>query len=138
LGDGRFTAAAHDETPGATLQAGLGTTWLGWAYGMRQPLAAVGAAQISGEVGWMAAKQVAHPSIGERQAQGRQAHDRTPASSHAGWCPAADRPDPVGLLEEQDITREPDLVPVRHGRMMVSPFGTWPPSMGCPQMRSCR
>ena len=32
------------------------------------------------------------------------------------------RPDPVGLLEEQDRTREPDLVPVRHGRMMVSPF----------------
>ena len=34
----------------------------------------------------------------------------------------ADRPDPVALLEEQDRTREPDLVPVRHGRMMVSPF----------------
>src|SRR5262249_49092955 len=39
-----------------------------------------------------------------------------------GWSPAADRPDPVGLLEQQDRTREPDLVPVRHGRMMVSPF----------------
>ncbi|MGO9504968.1 MAG: DUF2252 domain-containing protein [Streptosporangiaceae bacterium] len=36
--------------------------------------------------------------------------------------PAADRPDPVTLLEEQNRTREPDLVPVRHGRMMVSPF----------------
>ena len=36
--------------------------------------------------------------------------------------PAADRPDPVALLEEQNATREPDLVPVRHGRMMVSPF----------------
>ena len=36
--------------------------------------------------------------------------------------PAADRPDPVALLEEQNRTREPDLVPVRHGRMMVSPF----------------
>jgi uncharacterized protein (DUF2252 family) len=45
-----------------------------------------------------------------------------PPSSHAGWKPAADRPDPVALLEEQDETREPDLVPVRHGRMMVSPF----------------
>ena len=30
--------------------------------------------------------------------------------------------DPVALLEEQNLTREPDLVPVRHGRMMVSPF----------------
>jgi uncharacterized protein (DUF2252 family) len=36
--------------------------------------------------------------------------------------PASDRPDPVGLLEDQDATREPDLVPVRHGRMLVSPF----------------
>ena len=36
--------------------------------------------------------------------------------------PAQDRPDPVALLEEQNATREPDLVPVRHGRMMVSPF----------------
>ena len=36
--------------------------------------------------------------------------------------PAADRPDPVGLLEAQNLTREPDLVPVRHGRMAVSPF----------------
>ena len=40
----------------------------------------------------------------------------------AGWVPAADRPDPVGLLEAQNLTREPDLVPVRHGRMAVSPF----------------
>ena len=38
------------------------------------------------------------------------------------WRPATNRADPVGLLEEQNISREPDLVPVRHGRMMVSPF----------------
>jgi uncharacterized protein (DUF2252 family) len=36
--------------------------------------------------------------------------------------PAPDRPDPVALLQEQDATREPDLVPARHGRMMLSPF----------------
>ena len=47
---------------------------------------------------------------------------RTPQSRHAGWKPARDRPDPVALLEEQNATREPDLVPVRRGRMMVSPF----------------
>ena len=45
-----------------------------------------------------------------------------PLSSHAKWSPAAGRPDPVTLLSAQDTTREPDLVPVRHGRMMVSPF----------------
>ena len=43
-------------------------------------------------------------------------------SSHGGWKAASDRPDPIVLLEQQDETREPDLVPVRHGRMMVSPF----------------
>jgi uncharacterized protein (DUF2252 family) len=67
-------------------------------------------------------KRVPHPSVDERRARGRQARDRTPGSSHAGWVPATDRPDPVGLLEEQNATREPDLVPVRHGRMQVSPF----------------
>ena len=69
-----------------------------------------------------AVSKVAHPSLDERRAEGRQASDRTPPSSHSGWRPAADRPDPVALLEEQDLSREPDLVPVRHGRMAVSPF----------------
>jgi uncharacterized protein (DUF2252 family) len=69
-----------------------------------------------------AVSKVAHPSLDERRAKGRQASDQTPPSSHSGWQPAADRPDPVALLEEQDLTREADLVPVRHGRMMVSPF----------------
>src|SRR6201987_1544130 len=70
----------------------------------------------------MAVQRVAHPSIDERKAMGQQARDRTPPSSHAKWRPPARRPDPVALLEEQNTTREPDLVPVRHGRMMVSPF----------------
>jgi len=70
----------------------------------------------------MAVKRVEHPSLGERRARGREAGARTPLASHAGWQPAADRPDPVALLEAQNLTREPDLVPVRHGRMMVSPF----------------
>jgi uncharacterized protein (DUF2252 family) len=67
-------------------------------------------------------KRVPHPSVDERRARGKQARDRTPLSSHEGWAAAGDRPDPVGLLEQQDATREPDLVPVRHGRMLVSPF----------------
>jgi hypothetical protein len=70
----------------------------------------------------MAVRNVAHPSVDDRMATGGQARDRTPPSGHAGWVPAADRPDPVALLEEQNLTREKDLVPVRHGRMMVSPF----------------
>ena len=70
----------------------------------------------------MAAKRIVHFSTDERKAQGEGARGRTPPSSHRGWRPAGDRPDPVALLEEQNTTREPDLVPVRHGRMMVSPF----------------
>jgi hypothetical protein len=70
----------------------------------------------------MAVRRIAHPSVDDRRARGKQAQDRTPLSSHTGWTPATDRPDPVALLEEQDATREPDLVPVRHGRMMLSPF----------------
>jgi uncharacterized protein (DUF2252 family) len=70
----------------------------------------------------MAVRKIAHPSVDERRAQGKEAGNRTPTSSHAGWEPAADRADPVALLEEQNVTREPDLVPVRHGRMLVSPF----------------
>src|SRR5512132_3490029 len=69
-----------------------------------------------------ASRRVPHPSVDERQARGKEARDRTPPSSHAGWMPSGDRPDPVGLLEAQNVTREPDLVPVRHGRMLVSPF----------------
>ncbi|HEY4994178.1 MAG TPA: DUF2252 domain-containing protein [Nakamurella sp.] len=70
----------------------------------------------------MTTKVVEHPSVADRRAGGADARWRTPLSGHAGWAPPADRPDPVALLEEQNTTREPDLVPVRHGRMMVSPF----------------
>src|SRR5437868_2251877 len=65
---------------------------------------------------------VPHPTTDERRAKGKEARTRAPLSSHQGWEPATDRPDPVSLLEEQNAAREPDLVPVRHGRMMVSPF----------------
>ncbi|MGH3278629.1 MAG: DUF2252 domain-containing protein [Trebonia sp.] len=63
-----------------------------------------------------------HPSVEDRKARGSAARDAVPLSGHSGWHPAEDRPDPVGLLTEQNLTREPDLVPVRHGRMGVSPF----------------
>ena len=70
----------------------------------------------------MVVKKIKHPSIDERRAMGLDARDRTPVSDQEHWRPATDRPDPVALLQEQDATREPDLVPVRHGRMMASPF----------------
>ncbi len=70
----------------------------------------------------MATGKVSHPTLEERRDVGKAARKRMPRSNLEGWEPATDRPDPVALLEEQDTTREPDLVPVRHGRMMVSPF----------------
>jgi uncharacterized protein (DUF2252 family) len=72
--------------------------------------------------GRTAGRKIAHPSLGDRKAKGLAARERVPLAGHTQWRPAADRPDPVALLEEQDAAREPDLVPVRHGRMMVSPF----------------
>jgi uncharacterized protein (DUF2252 family) len=67
-------------------------------------------------------QRVHHPTVEEREQLGKRARKDVPPSSHAGWSPASDRPDPVALLEAQNATREPDLVPVRHGRMMVSAF----------------
>ena len=45
-----------------------------------------------------------------------------PRSGHGEWEPASDRRDPVELLEEQAASRVPELVPIRYGRMLVSPF----------------
>jgi uncharacterized protein (DUF2252 family) len=69
-----------------------------------------------------ASTQLEYPTVEDRKARGKSSREKTTLSSHTGWEPAADRPDPVSLLEEQDASREQDLVPVRHGRMMVSPF----------------
>ena len=63
-----------------------------------------------------------HLTPAERAARGKTARAEVPRASHAEFDPASDRPDPVALLEEQAKTRLPDLVPVRYGRMMVSPF----------------
>jgi len=62
------------------------------------------------------------PTRAERARTGQDARARVPFSAHSDWKPAADRPDPIALLEEQAKTRIPSLVPVRYGRMMVSPL----------------
>jgi uncharacterized protein (DUF2252 family) len=59
---------------------------------------------------------------GERAARGKAARAEVPRDSHAVFDPPAGRPDPLSLLEKQAKPRLPDLVPVRYGRMMVSPF----------------
>src|SRR3954447_861008 len=65
---------------------------------------------------------VEHLTLDERSARGLAARARANPDSHTGWTPAPDRPDPVALIEEQNARRDADLVPVRHGRMMASPF----------------
>jgi uncharacterized protein (DUF2252 family) len=64
----------------------------------------------------------AHPSVTERAALGRAVRAVVPRSSLGEWEPAPDRRDPVERLEDQARTRVPELVPIRHGRMLVSPF----------------
>ena len=67
-------------------------------------------------------KVVPHLTVAERLARGKAARAEVPRSSHAGFSPSAARPDPVALLESQAVTRLPELVPIRYGRMLVSPF----------------
>ena len=63
-----------------------------------------------------------HLTVSERVARGLAARKTTPRSSHAEFEPGPRRADPVELLERQAKTRLPELVPIRDGRMLVSPF----------------
>jgi uncharacterized protein (DUF2252 family) len=67
-------------------------------------------------------KAVPHLTVEERVARGRAARQEVARSSHAGFTPGGHRLDPVALLEQQAVTRVPELVPIRYGRMLVSPF----------------
>src|SRR6266566_3169075 len=58
----------------------------------------------------------------ERYAAGKALRSKAPRINHGEWAPAADRPDPISLLEEENRTRVPELVPIRMGRMSLSPF----------------
>jgi uncharacterized protein (DUF2252 family) len=65
---------------------------------------------------------LAHLSPAERAARGADARAAVPRETHATFDPGPSRPDPIALLAEQATSRVPELVPVRWGRMMVSPF----------------
>ena len=65
---------------------------------------------------------LAHLTPAEREARGKDARTQVPRERHADFEPTADRPDPLALLQDQDASRLPDLVPVRYGRMATSPF----------------
>jgi uncharacterized protein (DUF2252 family) len=61
-------------------------------------------------------------SLSERGEQGKALRRKVPRSAHSRWEPPADRPDPIRLLQASDPLRQPDLLPIRYGRMMESPF----------------
>jgi uncharacterized protein (DUF2252 family) len=69
-----------------------------------------------------AARPVIHLDPEQRARTGRAARAAVPRSTHAEWAPGPDRADPTALLTAQETTRVPDLVPLRHERMLVSPF----------------
>jgi uncharacterized protein (DUF2252 family) len=61
-------------------------------------------------------------AVETRMAEGRAERESVPLDAHREWAASAGRADPVGILEKQNATRVPELVPIRHGRMIVSPF----------------
>ena len=63
-----------------------------------------------------------HPTRDELYAMGKSLRDKCPRQAHAAWQPAANRPDPLALIEESNKGRMPQLIPIRHGRMLQSPF----------------
>src|SRR5258706_2634341 len=67
-------------------------------------------------------KQISR-TVADRRAAGRSLRKEVPRYGHRKWSPAPDRPDPISLLEEQNVSRQTQLVPIRYGRMVASPFG---------------
>jgi uncharacterized protein (DUF2252 family) len=72
--------------------------------------------------GMKAGADVQRLSVADRIGLGKGARTEVPRSSHAAFEPSPDRADPIALLERQASTRVPELVPIRYGRMLVSPF----------------
>lgn len=66
--------------------------------------------------------RIAHLSVAERVARGKAARSEAPRGGHAVFEPPSTRSDPIELLERQARTRVQELVPIRYGRMLVSPF----------------
>ena len=65
--------------------------------------------------------RLADLSLDDRIARGQAARGEAPRLGHARWEPEPGRPDPVTLLADQAVTRVPELVPIRYGRILVSP-----------------
>src|SRR5262244_3824603 len=80
-----------------------------------------------------AAQPAVHPSLmapADRRAHGKRLRDTARRGAHATWRAPADRVDPIGVLQAADATRQKDLVPLRYGRMLQSPFTFYRGSAG--------
>jgi uncharacterized protein (DUF2252 family) len=69
-------------------------------------------------------------STDERRAAGKKLRETVPREAHAPWHPSLHRADPLSILRASDVTRQPDLVPLRYGRMLQSPFTFYRGSAG--------
>src|SRR5215831_2407220 len=79
------------------------------------------------------ARPATHPPTmtpADRRAHGKRLRDTVRRDAHTGWRPTQDRPDPIGILQAADATRQQDLVPLRYGRMLQSPFTFYRGSAG--------
>jgi uncharacterized protein (DUF2252 family) len=72
----------------------------------------------------------AAPSLMERRAAGKRLRDEVPRAAHATWRVHSNRADPLDILRAADKTRQPDLVPLRYGRMLQTPFTFYRGSAG--------
>jgi uncharacterized protein (DUF2252 family) len=77
---------------------------------------------VEDEQNQAAAPKVEHFTRAERAARGKAARAEVPRRVNGEWEPSPHRPDPVDLLEQQATSRVPELVPIRYGRMLASPF----------------
>ncbi|HUZ38337.1 MAG TPA: DUF2252 domain-containing protein [Streptosporangiaceae bacterium] len=84
-----------------------------------KPLTPGGSSIRAGRLG---AEEAEPLTPAQRAALGKAARAAVPRTSHAAFDPPASRPDPVALLEEQAVSRLPDLIPLRYGRMLASAF----------------
>ena len=86
------------------------------ATGVEVPRIPPGASRLSRE------DKVVHLTREERAARGKAARGKMPLRAHAELVTGEERPDPIELLEVQAASRVPELVPIRYGRMLTSPF----------------
>ena len=89
---------------------------------MAREKAEVVSATVGEQLPQVDARLPLHLTVQERMKLGKEAREQCARADQAAWDPPKNRPDPVGLLEAQAAARIPELIPIRYGRMLASPF----------------